>query len=328
LLPDVVFRTTDGWTVGDAIMPTSNLKGNHSNNPQFEDMRNKGKGDTIPFYSHMHIQGSQQDEVSAHYHEYIEIIYVLSGSVMASVNGNEFTISDGDLLLINAKESHAFRRYTNCRYICLQFDPFVLFSTSRTSFESRFIMPFIMSCSSPQRVISSDELMKTNVGALVEDANREFNMKEYGFELAVRSNICQIFLWFLRKWHAQGLNLGIASSMRSEDIARLEGVLTYIDDNYMRTVSAEKMAVMCSMSYSYFSRFFKSSIGKTFSEYLTYVRLTEAERLLVSTGKNVSQIASDTGFANASYFITQFKKHRQMTPKKFKKKLMMDDPPT
>lgn len=305
-------------------MPTSLHKGNHPNHAQFEDIRNKGKGDPIPFCSHMHIQGPQQDEVSAHYHEYLEIIYVLSGSFMASVNGHEFSISDGDLLLINSKESHAFRRYANCRYICLQFDPYVLFSTSRTTFEARYIMPFIVSCSSPQKVIPSDELSKTNVGALVEDANREYNMREYGFELAVRSNICQIFLWFLRKWHAQGLNLGIASNMRGEDIARLEGVLTYIDENYMGTVSAEKMAVMCNMSYSYFSRFFKSSIGKTFSEYLTYVRVTEAEKLLVSTGKNVSQIASETGFTNASYFITQFKKHRQMTPKKFKQKLMMD----
>ena len=118
--------------------------------------------------------------------------------------------------------------------------------------------------------------------------------------------------------------MGMTQSVRNEDIVRLESVLTYIDENYMRTVSAEKMASMCNMSYSYFSRFFKASIGKTFSEYLTYVRVTEAEKLLVSTGLNVSEIAMETGFSNASYFITQFKKHRNMTPKKFKQRLLIE----
>ena len=202
---------------------------NHQMNAQFEDIQQRSKGDPIPFCSHMHVHGPQCDEISAHYHEYIEIIYVLEGTFMASVNGHELSISNGDLLLVNAKEPHAFRRFPFCRYVCLQFDPYLLFSTSRTSFEARYIMPFIMSSSSPQRVIAADELAKTKVGFLVEDAHREYSMREYGFELAVRSNICQIFLWFLRKWHAQGVNLGITASMRNEDIARLESVLTYID---------------------------------------------------------------------------------------------------
>ena len=294
---------------------------------EFEDIHHSDKGESIPFCSHLHVQGTRCDEVGAHYHEDIEIIYVLEGTFLASVSGHEYSISSGDLLLVNSKESHAFRRFPLCRYICLQFDPYVLFSTSRTSFEARYIMPFIMSSSSPQRVISANELEKTNVGSLVEDANREFCAREYGFELAVRSNICQIFLWFLRKWHAQGVNMSITSSMRSEDITRLESVLTYIDQNYMHTVSAEKMASLCNMSYSYFSRFFKASIGKTFSEYLTYVRVTEAEKLLVSSNMNVSQIALETGFSNASYFITQFKRHRHMTPKKFKQHLLIESTP-
>ncbi len=290
---------------------------------EYEDIHPNEKGESLPFYSHMHVQGPRCNEIGAHYHEYIEIIYVLEGTFMASVSGYEFSISDGDLLLVNSKEPHAFRLFPLCRYICLQFDPYVLFSTSRTTFEARYIMPFIMSTSSPQRVISSNELTKTNVGSLVEDAHNEYSSRKYGFELAVRADICQIFLWFLRKWHAQGLDLGMTSNMRNEDINRLESVLTFIDQNYMNTVSAEKMASLCNMSYSYFSRFFKASIGKTFSEYLTYIRVTEAEKLLVRTDKNVSQIAMETGFSNASYFITQFKRHRRMTPKKFKQRLLI-----
>lgn len=293
-------------------------------NAQYEDIRKSFNTEAVSFCSHYHERSGHPSDIPAHYHEYIEMIYVLEGTFTATVSGRDYTLSDGDLLLVNANEPHSFHRHAECKFICLQFDPSLLFSTVRSTFEARFIMPFIMACSSPQRVIPASELIQTGIPALVEEVNREYNEKDYGYELAVRASICRIFLWFLRKWRKQGVHMGVTSSVRNEDIARLENVLGYIDQNYMRTVSAEKMARLCNMSYSYFSRFFKASIGRSFSEYLTYVRVTEAEKLLITSNQNVSQIAMETGFTNASYFITQFKKHRQMTPKKFKQRLLRD----
>jgi len=298
----------------------------HKNRNSFacEEICRTGIDDTRPYCSFLHVQGPQSERISAHYHEYIEIIYVLEGIFEASVSSYDFRISSGDLLLVNSREPHAFRWDPHCKYICFQFDPFILFPTSRASFEARYIMPFIMSCTSPQRVITSSELAGTNIPFLLEDADREYTAGEYGFDLSVRADICRIFLWFLRKWHAQGVSMMLAASVRDEDIKRIESVLSFIDGNYMYMVSAEKMAALCNMSYSYFSRFFKAVIGKTFSEYLTYIRVAEAERLLVRSGMSISQIAAETGFSNTSYFIMQFKKHLHMTPKKFKQHLMIE----
>jgi len=293
-------------------------------NAQYEDIRQSFNTEAVAFASEYPEKSGYPGEIPAHYHEYIEIIYVIEGTFSATVSGREYSLLSKDLLLVNANETHSFSRHVECKFICLQFDPFMLFSTVRSTFEARFIMPFIMSCSSPQRVIHSDELTMTEIPSLIEEVYQEYAEKNYGYELAVRADICRIFLWFLRKWNNQGVKMGVTSSVRNEDIVRLEGVLSYIDQNYMRTVSAEKMSKLCNMSYSYFSRFFKASIGRSFSEYLTYVRVTEAEKLLITSSKNVSQIAMETGFSNASYFITQFKRHRQMTPKKFKQRLRHD----
>lgn len=291
---------------------------------QYEDIRKSFNTEAVSFYSHYHERSNHPAEIPAHYHEYIELIYVLEGSLEATVSGQDYTLRKNDILIVNANESHSFFRKTECKFICLQFDPFILFSSVRSTFEARFIMPFIISCSSPQRVISDDELNCTEIPNLVQSVHKEYNEKRYGYELAIRADICKIFLWFLRKWNNQGMNMSMTRSVRNEDIERLEKVLRHIDENYMYPVSAEKMARLCNMSYSYFSRFFKASIGRSFSEYLTYVRVSEAEKLLVTSGKSVSQIAAETGFTNASYFITQFKRHRNMTPKKFKQRLFFD----
>lgn len=292
---------------------------------QYEDIRKSFNTEAVSFCAHYHERSGLPSEIPAHYHEYIELIYVIEGTFVATVSGRDFVLSGGDLLIVNANEPHSFYRKAESKFICLQFDPFLLFSSIRTSFEARFIMPFIISCSSPQRVVKKAELDTTSIPGLIQNVQNEYSQKDYGYELSVRSDICRIFLWFLRKWRAQGLEMEMKESVRNEDIERLEKVLEYIDQNYMNTVSADKMAKLCNMSYSYFSRFFKASVGRSFSEYLTYVRVTEAEKRLISTGKSISQIAYETGFSNASYFITQFKRYRNMTPKKFKQRLFNED---
>ena len=75
---------------------------------------------------------------------------------------------------------------------------------------------------------------------------------------------------------------------------------------------------MIGMSSSYFSRFFNSAVGMGFTEYLNFVRINEAERLIVSTDVTIADIAVQVGFANTSYFITQFKKQFHSSPKKYR----------
>ena len=86
----------------------------------------------------------------------------------------------------------------------------------------------------------------------------------------------------------------------------------------MDNLTSEEMAELVGMSYSYFSRFFKNTMNVTFSEYLNRKRIDEGEALLRGTEMSVADIAEAIGYSNASYFISQFKKRRMMTPKKYR----------
>ena len=170
-----------------------------------------------------------------------------------------------------------------------------------------------------------EELEGTHIPEYVRDYHKEFLEKAPGYELAIRADICRVFLWYLRRMEANGISLASASAIRSDDMVRLKKVLDHIHSNYMNPIRAEDMAKMCNMSYSYFSRFFRHALGRTFSDYLLYVRLTEAEKLLITSEKSINQIALDSGFSTSSYFITQFKKHRHTTPKQLKQKIMSSE---
>ena len=67
-------------------------------------------------------------------------------------------------------------------------------------------------------------------------------------------------------------------------------------------------------------KYFKNTMGTSFSEYLNEYRLTMASRLLVSSDSSILDIAAEVGYENLSYFNRTFKKRFEMTPREYRKK--------
>ena len=72
------------------------------------------------------------------------------------------------------------------------------------------------------------------------------------------------------------------------------------------------------MSESRFSTVFAQESGKTFTEYLTWLRLGKAKELLAQTDRKSAQIALDVGYNDAHYFSYLFKKNVGMTPGEYR----------
>ncbi len=59
-------------------------------------------------------------------------------------------------------------------------------------------------------------------------------------------------------------------------------------------------------------------MGKTFSDYVNDIRITQAATLLVETDLSVAAVASDCGFENMSYFNRVFLQKKGLQPYKFR----------
>jgi len=73
------------------------------------------------------------------------------------------------------------------------------------------------------------------------------------------------------------------------------------------------------MSPSAFSRYFKLHANKTFSEFITEIRVGQASKLLIEDNLNVTQISYECGFQTQSNFNRQFKQVTNLTPSQYKK---------
>ena len=93
----------------------------------------------------------------------------------------------------------------------------------------------------------------------------------------------------------------------------------YIEENYSKKITLDKISKKQHFSPTYFSKLFKKQLGISFTEYLNNVRIDHAKKQLVKTNKSVMEIALDIGYCNGDYLSSQFKNKTGMTPLEFRK---------
>lgn len=103
---------------------------------------------------------------------------------------------------------------------------------------------------------------------------------------------------------------------------RMGQVMSYILSQSQNQISLREVADVASLSKEAFCRFFKERTGKTFTEFLTQVRIHQACQLLQESEWSISQIAYQSGFENLSYFNRTFKKVQGETPKEYRSKMI------
>ena len=93
----------------------------------------------------------------------------------------------------------------------------------------------------------------------------------------------------------------------------------YINVNFKDDISLHELSRIFAFSESYISRKFKNVTGVGISEYITFVRIMNAERLLRSGNYSITKIAQMCGFNDSNYFSSVFKRIKGITPLKFAK---------
>ncbi len=255
-----------------------------------------------------------------HYHNYIEFLFGLeSCGVDARIAGQRVRFSAGDLLVINASVAHDFdHMLPKNRYICIKVLPEVIYFSENPMYDVKYVVPFLQHNLNPYCLFSAKELEGSSLPAIFHEMLRSWRNREYGYEIALKSLFLQVFLWIIRKNHTSGRSPAEPrADISYENTILIQRSLTYINKNFADLTEADAAAYV-NMSYSYYSRLFRRVVGTTFQEYLTTVRINEAERLLLSTDLSITEIGLATGFSTGSHFIDKFKKHRGKTPKQYR----------
>jgi len=117
-------------------------------------------------------------------------------------------------------------------------------------------------------------------------------------------------------------SVGYTNNTKEADKDRMSGVYNYIMLNYKKNIMLEEVAGIASMSPTAFSRYFKARTNKSFSSFISELRIGYACKLLMEDKNNIAQIGLECGFNTISNFNKQFKDLMHKTPFEYRKEYL------
>ena len=113
------------------------------------------------------------------------------------------------------------------------------------------------------------------------------------------------------------INVRKLSGKNSDDL--VNSAINYLHENYNQPLTLDKISKDLNISKFHLSRIFKNTTGSTVMEFLTTVRFSHIETLLINTNKNISQIAYECGFTSIQHFNKVFKNNKGLSPTQYKR---------
>ncbi|MBP7479380.1 MAG: response regulator [Spirochaetaceae bacterium] len=95
-------------------------------------------------------------------------------------------------------------------------------------------------------------------------------------------------------------------------------VIQYVKNNFKEDLKLELLGELFNCNSAYLGKKFKEHTGVPFNTYLDVIRIEAAKEMLKNTDLKIYQISKLVGYSNTDYFFLKFKKHTNVTPKKFK----------
>lgn len=112
--------------------------------------------------------------------------------------------------------------------------------------------------------------------------------------------------------------MGAMFSEQDKGNLYIRKAMRYMADHYNEHLELAQVAEFVQLSPSYFSTLFRQVTGNSFREHLSYIRVEESKRLLLSTDYSLADIALSVGFPDQSYYCKVFKRIVGLTPGKFR----------
>lgn len=253
-----------------------------------------------------------------HSHNYVEIIYMCSGSQRHIINGSaEVLLKTGEILLLNQHASHQTDAAgMNDIAINLIILPQFFITALEMIGADNKISQFLFSGLAGKGYEIS--YMHFNVADVLPVQNLMENLIwSVVNSQPNRRNINQITMGLLFLQLLGCTEHLVAGGAETAADSIVMSALSEIEQNYP-DAELNNVAKRCNVSEAYVSSLVKKATGKTFKEHLMEKRLSKAAVLLRTTALSVSDIIVAVGYENTSHFHRIFAEKYGMTPKAYR----------
>ena len=253
-----------------------------------------------------------------HYHDYVQIWYVKKGQCLHYLNGKEYKLSKGDIFILPPMMKHKIvsEDMENTELLeCGFLEEFI--SKNKDSGYEEFLKPFLIGKDEVKPLFSLDGDAVKEIEKIFDELMYEYEYKEKYFELYIKTGILKILSIVARKYNKSIVTEKNNILGKHKEV--IVGIIDTLAKNPQKRMYIEEASEMANMSPTHFSYVFKQITGRTFMEYVRFLKISRARELLLETKKTVKEISALLGFEDVAYFDRVFKKEVGITPVQFRK---------
>ena len=247
------------------------------------------------------LNGTKGWSAAMHRHNFCEIMYITAGQGLLSVDGKDYLLRTGDVIVYNTGVFH--------KESCIGDELSILFF----AVENINIPGMKDGCIVPPDACpvieagSYDDVLKSFLSVMVE----ELNEKKTHYK-AISTSIASLFCYYILRLY----DIKIESPMLTDICGKAKD---YIDKNYQKDINLDSFASSFHVSKYYFARIFKEYTGLAPMKYLLFVRMSAAKALLSRTHLSIAKIAYEVGYLSALNFSRVFKNSENISPTEYRR---------
>lgn len=244
---------------------------------------------------------------NTHFHQNLEIVYVLEGSVEVQIEPETYNLKKGDFLLINANKRHSWRATEEKILLA--------------SFQINFTMlaeymgtnQLLFWCNTTADKNESYEQLKRVLDQML---NRFYDKEKEG-AIYLNSIYYEAIYLLVAYFMIKADDVRMKENF-TPDNSRIFEIQNYVQANYQKQLSLNDLAQKLYLSNAYLSKYIKKHFGLSFLEYVNNIRLFHAVDELLYSEKKITRIALDNGFPTTAAFNKAFKEIYNMTPSAYR----------
>lgn len=246
-----------------------------------------------------------------HCHDFLELSIVTSGKVEYYIDGNDYILNKGEVVISNPGLYHIEAPTESSKYTQLHIgiNNFKLSEIRENYIDNKGIGPVLKLRKYENEFLKCcDEIIK------------EEKMKRMGYPLVLKSLVMKLLIILCRELEGDNkeeevYNFSLESSEKQNIVKE---IINYMNSNYMNDISLDKISKNMYLSPVYISKIFKEEIGESPINHLIKIRLSKAEELLKDNTIPIKVVAQRVGYNDAYHFSKLFKKYYGVSPSAFR----------
>ncbi len=258
-----------------------------------------------------------QPEFPLHAHGFDELVIILRGTAVHTVDDRQFPVKSGDVFVISGKHEHQYQDMHGLALANILFDSLALQMNqwdirALPGFHALFALePVLRTQQKFNSRLHLSERPLNHVNEIIHDLLRETQMRNPGYRLMALGLFMQLVVFLSRCYSDR-------PSEESLDLLRLGDAIACIETRFAEKITLTDLAKKARLSSRHFQRIFRECMGRPPIDHLMCVRIQKAAEMLKHSDRTVTDIALSCGFSDSNYFSRQFRQVMNQSPGQYR----------